>query len=295
MSFIYNRTQQICKQIPTPSSGDIIPIYEPSIISGNDTVTGLRYNGYITDLRIRSVVESLPETPLPEFELGESRTQKMATMRDLEYKSPRYALEVLLSYSNSPYLPIFEFSMHNRKPFFITEVTSYLTNQPALALAPDAALAVRFIDVGYGYPKATDSFVVYGCAREESIHPSVAPGTNLSTHVLPLTYAPKYPQLMGSWPSELRVLAGAGLAFLSFEFSSTSPPAAGDLVLSWDEQYRCSIPQLLVSPEDPPNYPLDGSPFFFVIQGNELRYPAQILSQSAPVSYAVRTIAFPFR
>lgn len=287
MSFIYNRTQQICKQLPTPSTGEIIPIYEPALVSANDLVSGIRYNGYVTDLRIRSVVSSLPETPLPEFELGASKTAKMAVVRDLEYASPRFGLEILLSCEGSPYLPIFEFALHNRQPFFVTEVLSYLTNQPALALAPDASLAVRFKDVGYGFPQGTDEFVVYGVAREEAIQPSVASGTNLSPIIVPLAYEPNYPPTTPAyWENRFTAIEGAGLGILNFSVTSLNTPTPGDVILAWDEAYSAQQSNIMVRPLYRAAVQ-SADPLFFAISGNSLVYAAPSGTIGSPLEYAV--------
>lgn len=156
----------------TPELTYPVVVYTPSLVVAKDVPATARYTGFLSDLRLKSVINSLEEITLPEFELGQSKTAKMAIVRDLEYNNPRYNLHICLKTGNGPWLSIFEFSLQNRKPFFVTEILGYLTHQPLFTISPDTTLGVQFSDVGYGIPKTGDELILYGSVREEHSIPT---------------------------------------------------------------------------------------------------------------------------
>ena len=167
MQETYNRTTQILKEINSQNTRDLIIIYDSNYVSPFDKATSLKYYGFITDLRVKIDITSLAESQLPELPLGSSNTQKSTAIRDMEYGSQRYELQMLMRTSSQEWLPLFNFSVLNRRPFYITDMMTYLTTQPAFAMASDAQLAVKVIDVGYGVLSGSDKLIIYGSAREE--------------------------------------------------------------------------------------------------------------------------------
>ncbi len=163
----YNRSVQIIKPITSENAAQITTIYESGYVSPWDVAQSLKFYGFITDLRARIDITSLPETQVPDIPLGTSRTAKSEIIRDLEYGSDRYELELLIENTYSGWMPLFNFSIMNRRPFYVVDLLSYLSNQPAFAMANDARLGVRVIDVGFGTMQPGDSINLFGCAREE--------------------------------------------------------------------------------------------------------------------------------
>jgi len=163
----FNRSVQIIKPITPENASNVTVIYETGHVSPYDITQSLKFYGFITDLRARIQVPSLPESQVPDIPLGSSRTAKSEIIRDLEYGSNRYEMEFLLRDTYSGWMPLYTFSLLNRPPFYVLDLLSYLSNQPAFAIANDAQLGVRVLDVGYGLPQAGDSINIFGCAREE--------------------------------------------------------------------------------------------------------------------------------
>ena len=163
----FNRSVQIIEPITPENASNVTVIYETGHVSPYDITQSLKFYGFITDLRARIQVPSLPESQVPDIPLGSSRTAKSEIIRDLEYGSNRYEMEFLLRDTYSGWMPLYNFSLLNRPPFYVLDLLSYLSNQPAFAIANDAQLGVRVLDVGYGLPQAGDSINIFGCAREE--------------------------------------------------------------------------------------------------------------------------------
>jgi len=167
MQETYNRSVQIIKPITHENAGQITTIYESGYVSPWDITQSLKFYGFITDLRARIDISSIPETQVPDIPLGTSRTAKSEIIRDLEYGSDRFELELLIENTYQGWMSLFNFSVMNRRPFYVVDLLSYLSNQPAFAMANDARLGVRVLDVGYGTMAPGDSINIFGCAREE--------------------------------------------------------------------------------------------------------------------------------
>lgn len=284
--------------MPLDGSSGPIEIYRPSLVGHPDLDPDQRYNGYITDLRIKTKISTLTETPLPEFELGQSKTAKMALVRDLEYFSPRYNLDVLLRQGDDgPWVSIFEFAVHARAPFFILEVLGYLTSQPAFAVGPDATLGMEFSDVGYGLPSfALDQVHLYGVVREEYSTPDppiiiqqVLPVTpveeipmaDLTAKIVPLVYGNEiydssddFDKFADGKSARLLVWESLKLAQLDFTLD-VSLLSTGYTLLSWDAVYSAGSKRVLFNPVIL-GYQRDYAPNAWVeIRGNQLVFNSE--------------------
>lgn len=167
MQETYNRSVQIIEPITHENAGQISVIYETGYVSPWDITQSLKFYGFLTDLRARIDIRSLAESEIPDIPLGTSRTAKSEIVREMEYGSARYELELLIRNTYSGWMSLFNFSLLNRRPFYVVDLLSYLSNQPAFAVANDAMLGVRVVDVGYGSMQPGDSVNIFGCAREE--------------------------------------------------------------------------------------------------------------------------------
>lgn len=261
----YQRTQSLIMAL---DSDGPVEIYRPSLVNHPDVPESQRHTGYITDLRIKTKIQSIAETPLPEFALGASKTAKLAVVRDLEYFSPRYNLDVLLKYDGGEWLSIFELALHNRQPFFVSELLGYLTRNPAFAVAPDAILGMQFTNVGYGLPDYhLDSIYLNGVVREEYSTPdppiiiqSVLPAqpsedidmADLTPIQATLTlgnsaYAAYGPGQYYSTDISYRLLVWPALKLAHLDFTLLLDyPSQETVILSWDNQYSALAKRIYV-------------------------------------------------
>ncbi|NER83608.1 MAG: hypothetical protein F6K42_29490 [Leptolyngbya sp. SIO1D8] len=164
----YVKTRQIIENLSTGSGQGIQIIYEPSQTSPYDRVPALRYYGFITDLRLKVDISSLPQTAIPDIDISTSRTERAERIRQMEWESDRYEMQLLMqdTYSGG-WLEIARLSLLNRSPYYQINILRYMTDQIALNVANDARLGMQFIDAGYGLPKSEDSLVIFGAVREE--------------------------------------------------------------------------------------------------------------------------------
>lgn len=177
----YTRSQQILTQVTPDNQTSVITLYQPGLVTPWDRTSSLRYYGFISDLRVNIDISSLPETQIPQLDLGASRTERLTAVKQMEWGSPRYELDMLMKKSNTGWLPVASLSLLNRRPYYLINVLNYLTDQVAFQVANDAVLGIRVRDVGHGLMNGDDRLTFFGAVKEEvSTIPSEFPEITLS-------------------------------------------------------------------------------------------------------------------
>ena len=165
---VYSRSTQILHKLTAQSGDAIQTLYQPGLLTPYDRAPALRFYGFITDLRVNINIQSLAESELPNIDLGTSRTDRVAAVRDLEWNSPRKQLDIYLATSTSAgWVNIATLSLLNRRPFYIVNLLSYVSTNVAFQIANDAKLGVSISDVGYGLLEGNDTVTLFGAAKEE--------------------------------------------------------------------------------------------------------------------------------
>lgn len=129
----------------------------------------LAYTGFITDLRIKSYLPSKQSVPLPTFEAGTTRTEKAEALRQYQWDTEHIVIAFCLRIDNGNWHEIFSVPLKNHEPYFIQDLLSYLTTNPAYAIGENTAFGVKAIDASYGLLSGSDEIVIHGVVREELI------------------------------------------------------------------------------------------------------------------------------
>lgn len=145
----------------------MIELYRPGLLTPWDRSTTKRYYGFLTDLRVKVDINSLSESQIPDLDLTTSRVERMVSMRNVEWNSPRMHLDIFLKTSTAPLTEIAELSLLNRQPYYQVNLMGYLTDNGIFAMANDAALYVRVTNAGWGTLYNGDSVVIFGAVKEE--------------------------------------------------------------------------------------------------------------------------------
>lgn len=164
---IYSRSVTILRQFLSAHSGNFQVIYEPGLASPWDQIAVNRYYGFITDLRMKVKIRSIPEKPLPELDVEQSRTQRITAVRDMEWTGERYQFGLYMECSNSPLLHIASVSLLNRIPYYHVNLMPYFTDNAIINIANDARILGRVEDAGYGLLSGDDDLVIFGSCKEE--------------------------------------------------------------------------------------------------------------------------------
>jgi hypothetical protein len=163
----FQRTVNILTLLNHESGSDIITIYRPSQVSKYDRVQTLRFYGFLTSLRARIEIKSLPESRPPASEITDSTLDRTIALQTYEWGAPRIHLELLMKTSRQTWLPIAAISCRNVRPYMLMDLMPYLTNNLSFDMSNDAVLGVRIVNAGYGLLTIIDRVTLIGCIREE--------------------------------------------------------------------------------------------------------------------------------
>lgn len=145
----------------------MVCIYEPGVITPWDYLQTVRFYGFITDLRLRVDIESIPEKPLPDLSVTQSRTERLSAMRDMEWKNERKEIGLFLETSGHPITKIASIALLNRVPYYHVNLMPYFTDNAVINVANDARIHACIEDAGFGLLQGQDEVVVFGSVKEE--------------------------------------------------------------------------------------------------------------------------------
>ena len=167
-----NRVKSIALPLVSGNS-EIVPIYQKSDLSiGSELFPGhtiISFNCFIKNLKAFAQIKSLPEAPLPNFEIRDSETQKLFKVLDVEWKSPRKQISLFVGVNNQEWHQVGSVSLLNpqRYPFRIYNLMDMFTDNLALELGDNSRVGVQVVDVGHGLLAAEDTVTLHGSYVEE--------------------------------------------------------------------------------------------------------------------------------
>lgn len=179
----FNISKTIQLSLTENSSNNIIELTTSDIPEGlNPRHKIISRNKFIKNLKAYSSIKSIPEVPLPDFNLEDSETEKLLKVLDIEWKEQRKQLNLLLKNSNnSEWINVGETSLLNPSgyPYRIYNLLDLIEDGLMFEMASTANLAVQIEDVGYGLLTPSDKVNIYGSYIEEFIiDDSIQPITN---------------------------------------------------------------------------------------------------------------------
>ncbi|NJM22597.1 MAG: hypothetical protein HC907_29765 [Richelia sp. SM1_7_0] len=166
-----NLVKSINLKLDASSGNNIIPFMLSDFeVNINPRHKILSRNKYLKNLKAYSAIKSIDEADLPNFNFDDSESEKLNKVLDIEWKSPRKQLNLLIGNSND-WMPIGEISLLNPMgyPYRINNLLDLLTDNLAFELGEETQLAVKIEDVGYGLLTNTDLITIYGNYVEEVV------------------------------------------------------------------------------------------------------------------------------
>jgi hypothetical protein len=193
------QSKNIAIPLTHQSGNDLITIYQTTHLSiGRDYLPKqklLAFNVFLKNLKAYARIKSLPEAPLPEFELTDSETQKLYKVLDVEWNSPRKILDLLIKSSETDWAVIGTVSMLNPAgyPFRTYSLFDLLTDNLVFEMGTNTSLGVRINNAGFGLLDPTDSVVIHGSYTEELFLFAEDPPINISVSVNGIVGTPSDP------------------------------------------------------------------------------------------------------
>lgn len=166
-----NIARTIKKSITINDTDNVIELTDANGLMGlNPRQRVFSKSKYLKNIKAYASINSLPESPLPDFELEDSETEKMLKVLNLEWGNARKQLDLLIGTDND-WMSIGEISLLNPAgyPYRIYNLLDVITDNLAFELANNTSLAVKIEDVGFGLLEAGDVVNIFGSYVEELV------------------------------------------------------------------------------------------------------------------------------
>lgn len=163
----FQRSVNILQEFNARNTNDLITLYTPSSTTPYDRVQSLRFYGFLTSLKITVDIKSIEEVPIPNITNTSNRTDRIVAARDMEWRSARKHLDLLVRNSRVTWQHLATISLQNRIPYYQVDLMPYLTNNLTFDMGNDLKLAARIVDAGYGKLQARDRVTFFGSVKEE--------------------------------------------------------------------------------------------------------------------------------
>lgn len=162
------RNVNVLAEITPENQESPIDLYQPGTLNTGSLREGARYSGFITSLRLRIDIKSLPEIDLPVREIGATNQEYSERLRGVDLVSPKKRLHFFVRSSDRPAMKIASLSLFNRRPYYPLDVLTFLTDASTFDMASDAVLSAQTEDIGWGLLEDFDSLIFLGSAVEEA-------------------------------------------------------------------------------------------------------------------------------
>ena len=167
-------TFDILEKLPAQSSEIITLIYnDPAYALTRFGITeGYQSNGFITELYVYCEIDSLAETPLPEYQLEDTEAERIIKTLNNTWGStvPKFYLQFWRwSLKLNQWLPRGKVSLLNNQgyPYTLSRPLDLLTDNIARDMGEKFTLGVNVVDAGFGLLKSIDSVVIDGCWKQD--------------------------------------------------------------------------------------------------------------------------------
>lgn len=184
-----NRVKSITVSLNAATGNSILPIYQNSNVTvGSELLPGYKvvsFNCFLKNLKAFAKIQSLEESPLSNFALEDSATDKLYKTLDIEWKSPRKQLSLYIASGNAGWSQVGSVSLLNPAgyPFRIYNLMDLYTDNLALELGDNSRIGITVDEVGYGLLEAADTVTIHGSYVEEIFLENKEPPINISVAV----------------------------------------------------------------------------------------------------------------
>ncbi|MBD2095126.1 hypothetical protein H6F90_08155 [Trichocoleus sp. FACHB-591] len=137
----YSRNVSILKSFTSGTGNSMVQLYAPSSVSKWDRTATIRYYGFITSLRLKVDINSLSESQIPRLDIIADRTERITSVRDMEWKEPRKQIDFFLKTSQIDWTQIASISLLNRLPYYHVNLLHYLTDGSSFEVGNDTRVS----------------------------------------------------------------------------------------------------------------------------------------------------------
>jgi hypothetical protein len=165
----YNKVKTIVVKINSQSGTNIIPVITNDLSGITSPAQILSANLFIKNLKAFAQIKSLAPVNLPNIELEDSETDKLYKVLDVEWKSPRYQLNLYISNNSTDWYLVGSISLLNPSgyPYRIYNLQDLYTDNLAIELGENGRVGVQIQEVGYGLLQTNDLITIHGSYVQE--------------------------------------------------------------------------------------------------------------------------------
>lgn len=167
-----NIVKKIAKRITASDGGNIIVLFD-NINPINDIPPDsiISVNGFLKNLKGYSKITSLQEAQLPDIKLEDSEPERRMKTLDIEWKSERKQLDLLVSADGQTWIEIGSISLIRQQgyPYRMYSLLDFFTDGLADEFGDNGKAGCRIVDVGYGLLESNDVITIHGSYLQEII------------------------------------------------------------------------------------------------------------------------------
>lgn len=162
------RNINILREFNAGSTTEIIDIYQPGWLNPYDIITGAKYSGFITSLRLTIDLTSIPElTTVQTDVLADDATITDAATETFNGNSKK-CLTFYLRTNDTPIIKVADIYLFNQRPYYYLDLINYFTSAGTFDVAPDTVISCGLSDVGSGLLADNDRILLLGSVIEEA-------------------------------------------------------------------------------------------------------------------------------
>lgn len=162
------RNVNIVTELNADNTTQALDIYTPGSINPYDIVSGVKYSGFITSLRLTVDISSVPELELPLDDPLDIEVDREAKEKEVIYNTPRKCISLYLRNSSSKSVLVGEILLFNRRPHYFVNLLKYFSDARTFDIASDTVITVQMKEIGYGLLQGNDRIAIIGSSVEEA-------------------------------------------------------------------------------------------------------------------------------
>lgn len=237
MEQLVKKTDSIVRQLTSSDGTGIVTLVAPESPGITALTTGEFYSNYIQSLRLKIELPGFTEAAIPALEPDMSRAERVSSIRNIEWNSPRVEAGLLLKQEGGDWVEIARISCLNRPPYYTIDLMHWISDNADFNLGQQSYLGFQVQDVGFGSLNTGDSLTVFGSLSREvwSVAAKNAPFSVCSTSdrevtagavELPANAQRKYLLITNESSEPLRVKLGAAADGSSSGHTLTGVPGS---------------------------------------------------------------------
>lgn len=162
------RNINILREFNASSTTEIIDIYQPGWLNPYDIVTGAKYSGFITSLRLTIDISSIPQMQEISTDLlADDVTVNQAANETFSGNSKK-CLTVYVRTNDTPMIKLVDLYLFNQRPYYYLDLVPYFTSAGTFDVAADTVISCGLSDIGDGLLQYNDRILLLGTVVEEA-------------------------------------------------------------------------------------------------------------------------------